>query len=252
MFLRPLQHDCETDPYINVCLWGKQAKSPEARVKELERKERDGKRRWGVEEWDNRRKWEGKEEKGVSKESIVRWSKEGWSKKSSSSMWKSERNEVRREQTERTARTLSLRKEDRGQGEPGVVTGLCTVYLCLSSICYIPASSTHHLSFSSTLTILFLFLPEQRQGGLHNAGGLGKSLTPRSRSMTGRLCSACLLVYLINVCLLCECTQQSLSEPLACSRCCLYSRSLSNCSSAHMPTLSAWSHWSLASLITKM
>lgn len=181
-------------------------------------------------------------------ESNVRWSKEGWSKKTSSSTWKNERNEVRWEQTERTARTLSLRNEDKGQG--GGVTGLCTVYLCLSSICFIPASSTHHLSFSSTLTILFLFLPERRQGGLHNARGLGKSLTPRSRSMTGRLRSACLLVYLINVCLLCECTQHSLGEPLACSRCCLYSRSLSNCSSAHMPTLSAWSHWSLAGLIT--
>lgn len=234
---------------FHVGLWGKQVKSPEARVKELERKEREGKRNWdGVEEWDNRRKWEGKEEKGVLKESNVRWSKEGWSKKTSSSMWKNERIEERREQTERTARTLSLRNEDKGQG--GAVTGLCTVYLCLSSICYIPASSNHHLSFSSTLTILFLFLPERRQGGLHNARGLGKSLTPRSRSMTGRLCSACLLVYLINICLLCECTQQSLSEPLACSRCCLYSRSLSNCSSAHMPTLSAWSHWSLAGLIT--
>lgn len=91
---------------FHVGLWGKQAKSPEARVKELERKEREGKRKWdGVEEWDNRRKWEGKEEKGVSKESNVRWSKEGWSEKTSSSMWKNERIEERREQTKDSKNT---------------------------------------------------------------------------------------------------------------------------------------------------
>lgn len=233
---------------FHVGLWGKQAKSPEARVRELERKEKE---KESETEWKNGTIEENEKErrKKVCRRRVTSGGqKKDGVKKTSSSMWKNERIEERREQTERTARTLSLRNEDKGQG--GAVTGLCTVYLCLSSICFIPASSNHHLSFSSTLTILFLFLPERRQGGLHNARGLGKSLTPRSRSMTGRLCSACLLVYLINVCLLCECTQQSLSEPLACSRCCLYGRSLSNCSSAHMPTLSAWSHWSLAGLIT--
>lgn len=79
-------------------------------------------------------------------------------------------------------RKASFRDENRGnfgRWREVAVAALCTVGPCLFLTFSIPPCSFFsniHLSLSAAWTILFSFLPGQRRGGRHNAGGLGKSL----------------------------------------------------------------------------
>ncbi len=127
-------------------------------------------------------------------------------------------------QTEKQrARKVSMKNEDRRKrgiswgGGVAALAGLCTVWPCLFSICYIPPfllplPSTLFLSCSPTLTILFLFLPGRRQGRPHNAGGLGKSLTAHKHIQYDWQVTFCPSPHVFSKCMFIMCVCVHITE----------------------------------------